>query len=502
MDSPNPDPGEEFQHTNTQLFNELDEANRFKDATEMVAPYNAPPAGTAPTMDGFVTDYINFFTVELGGSPLRRVQADHDGLHPRAGTRDQRVGPGLRGVRPLVQRGPLADHGQPVLLDGGDLIGFRGEPADEQLHAPQQGRDIFDRLERNGKTWKVYVLEPDPISFTGVIHMARLRERFDTNFVPFAEFERDAAAGTLPDFPSSSPISWPATATTTPLSAGPCSRASRSPSIHPHRSWPVRRSWAGFTTPSDAASTTGRTSSTRCSSLASTNPVAPTTTSPRSRSRPRTSTNRGNSGSPSIARATGSRPSSSRPGCPRGPSSPTSTGTPPCWPRSARCGIWVSRSRPATPGPDLRDSSASTPRAPETWPDIDPLPVPRFQAEQVSSLRAVGTLGHHVCHGLYEHRGDDAASRTLRPPIPRSRRRWLSTSPSTSGPGCSRGLCHAPQLTERAVRIYQPVAAMIEPLSLCRSSTLVGGIAVVSTAPLAAPSSPHRQTSRRSPWPD
>jgi len=44
------------------------------------------------------------------------------------------------------------------------------------------------------------VLEPDPISFTGVIHMARLRERFETNFVPFAEFERDAAAGNLPDF--------------------------------------------------------------------------------------------------------------------------------------------------------------------------------------------------------------------------------------------------------------------------------------------------------------
>src|ERR1700723_796522 len=42
MDSPNPDPGEEFQHTNTQLFNVLDERNRFKDADEMVAPFNAP----------------------------------------------------------------------------------------------------------------------------------------------------------------------------------------------------------------------------------------------------------------------------------------------------------------------------------------------------------------------------------------------------------------------------------------------------------------------------
>ena len=69
MDSPNPDAGEEYQHTNTQLFNVLDEVNRFKDATEMVAPFNVPADGRSPTMDGFVTDYINFFTVEMGRQP-------------------------------------------------------------------------------------------------------------------------------------------------------------------------------------------------------------------------------------------------------------------------------------------------------------------------------------------------------------------------------------------------------------------------------------------------
>jgi len=59
---------------------------------------------------------------------------------------------------------------------------------------------IFDRLEAHGKTWKVYVMEPMVLSFTGMIHMPRLKDRIATNFVPFAEFERDAAAGTLPDF--------------------------------------------------------------------------------------------------------------------------------------------------------------------------------------------------------------------------------------------------------------------------------------------------------------
>lgn len=59
---------------------------------------------------------------------------------------------------------------------------------------------IFERLEAHGRTWKVYVMEPMPVSFTGVIHFPRLRDRLASHFVPFAEFEEDAAAGTLPDF--------------------------------------------------------------------------------------------------------------------------------------------------------------------------------------------------------------------------------------------------------------------------------------------------------------
>ena len=39
-----------------------------------------------------------------------------------------------------------------------------------------------------------------PLSFAGIIHYSRLKDRLATHFVPFAEFEKDAAAGTLPDF--------------------------------------------------------------------------------------------------------------------------------------------------------------------------------------------------------------------------------------------------------------------------------------------------------------
>ena len=69
MDSPNPDSGEEYSHTNTQLFNIFDEHNRFKIGEGVTAPWNAPPPGATPTMDGFVTDYISTFTGEMGRQP-------------------------------------------------------------------------------------------------------------------------------------------------------------------------------------------------------------------------------------------------------------------------------------------------------------------------------------------------------------------------------------------------------------------------------------------------
>ena len=69
MDAPNPDSGEEYFHTNTQLYNTLDEHNRFKIGEAVKAPWNAPPPGTEPTMDGFVTDYISTFTGEVGRQP-------------------------------------------------------------------------------------------------------------------------------------------------------------------------------------------------------------------------------------------------------------------------------------------------------------------------------------------------------------------------------------------------------------------------------------------------
>ena len=201
MDSPNPDSGEEYPHTNTQLYNILNEHNRFKLADDMTAPYNAPEPGQTPTMDGFVTDYISTLTAELGRQPTYDEYSQM-----MTGFTPEQI-PVLNG---LARSFGVFDHwfcevpSQTFMnrsfwtaaTSSGMVV---NKPVKKWI-SNNDAETIFNRLEQHGKTWKVYVGEPDRFSATGLIHYPRLKDRFGTNFVPFAEFETDAANGDLPDF--------------------------------------------------------------------------------------------------------------------------------------------------------------------------------------------------------------------------------------------------------------------------------------------------------------
>ena len=74
------------------------------------------------------------------------------------------------------------------------LVGLgREQPGEEVVHARTTRRRSSSGSRQHGKTWKVYVLEPMPLSFAGVIHYSTVEGRLATHFVPFAEFEKDAA---------------------------------------------------------------------------------------------------------------------------------------------------------------------------------------------------------------------------------------------------------------------------------------------------------------------
>jgi phospholipase C len=201
MDAPNPDSGEEWYHTNTQLFNVMDEHNRFKTGEAVTDPWNAPPAGATPSMDGFVTDYISTFTGEMGRQPTYEEYSQI-----MTGYTPEQV-PVLNGI---AREFGVFDHwfsevpSQTFMnrsfWTAATSSGLVVNAPATKWFSKNGAETIFERLEQHGKTWKIYAMEPMPISFHGIIHYSRLKNRLATNVVPFAEFEKDAAAGTLPDF--------------------------------------------------------------------------------------------------------------------------------------------------------------------------------------------------------------------------------------------------------------------------------------------------------------
>ncbi len=201
MDAPNPDSGEEYFHTNVQLFNLLDEHNRFKVGDQVTAPWNAPEPGAVPSMDGFVTDYISCFTGEVGRQPTYEEYAKI-----MTGYTPEQV-PVLNGIA----RGfGVFDHWfcevpSQTLMNrsfwtAGTSSGFVINSPASKFMQHNTAETLFQRLEAHGRTWKIYVQEPSPISGTALIHMSQMKDRLATNIVPFSEFEKDASNGTLPDF--------------------------------------------------------------------------------------------------------------------------------------------------------------------------------------------------------------------------------------------------------------------------------------------------------------
>ncbi|HEX5856541.1 MAG TPA: alkaline phosphatase family protein [Microbacterium sp.] len=207
MGMPNPDPGEEFPHVNTQLFGTVDPAANAELWVEaMAAPYNAPPAGASATMDGFLRDYyIN-------------IERTRKGKVPEAAEADQIMGgfsPDMLPVLSTLAREfavfdawfaavpsqtycnrsffhASTSHGHVTNKHGGGYTKWL-----DATPAPT----IFNRLQDAGLSWKVYYDEQQLVSLTGVIHAPVLEEHWRTEHFGFmSEFYEDAKNGTLPAY--------------------------------------------------------------------------------------------------------------------------------------------------------------------------------------------------------------------------------------------------------------------------------------------------------------
>lgn len=203
MDTPNPDPGEEYQHLNTQLFGIIDPiVNRGVTADNMKPPYNAPDdPGRTPTMDGFVTDYISAFTAETLRQPTYDEYAQiMTGYTPAQMPVLSTLARGFTTFDHWFCEVPSQTFTNRSFFHAGTASGYvvNMSPIDSfPMH--NTAETIFNRLDACGLTWRVYCHPPAPLPFTWIIHAPRLWDRFE-HFHSIDQFYADAAAGTLPNY--------------------------------------------------------------------------------------------------------------------------------------------------------------------------------------------------------------------------------------------------------------------------------------------------------------
>jgi phospholipase C len=198
MNTPHPDPGEEYPHQNTDLFGILNPENRFKPLAKMVAPYNAPDdPRQQPTMDGFVMDYISAFTAEMGRQPTYDEYSQiMMGYTPEQMPVLSALARGFATFDHWFCEVPSQTFTNRSFFHAATASGYviNFPPADA-FHVHNTAETLFERLEAKGLTWRVYCDAPSPLSFTGIIHASRLRSRFATNFSTVDDFLEDARNG-------------------------------------------------------------------------------------------------------------------------------------------------------------------------------------------------------------------------------------------------------------------------------------------------------------------
>ncbi len=203
MNTPNPDPGEEYPHVNTQLFGTLDPANRDVPAARMTPPYNAPADSRQPaTMDGFVADYISAFAAEMGRQPSYEEYAQiMTGYTPQQMEVTSALARGFATFDHWFCEVPSQTFANRSFFHAASSSGYVDNltPADAfPLH--NDAETIFERLEGHGLSWRVYCDPPSHVSLTGIIHAPRLWRFFPTKFVTTDRFLEDAASGNLPTY--------------------------------------------------------------------------------------------------------------------------------------------------------------------------------------------------------------------------------------------------------------------------------------------------------------
>ncbi len=205
MGQPDPDPGEFYSHVNTQLYGIVAPAANEDIAHNGVsAPFNAPPPGAKPTMEGFLHDYVINFRAVRGREPT----PDEYRVVMGGFSRDM-----LPVMSTLATDFGVYDHwfsGVPsqtfcnrsffhASTSHGFVTNAQGGGYRKWLDAEPEPT-IFNRLEDGGVAWRVYYDEEQLVSLTGVLHAPVLEKYWKSNFRVMGQFFDDVRNGNLPAY--------------------------------------------------------------------------------------------------------------------------------------------------------------------------------------------------------------------------------------------------------------------------------------------------------------
>lgn len=207
MARPDPDPGEEYPHVNTQLYGTVDPpGNATSPVGEMQAPFNAPPAGTPATMSGFLQDYWNNLARLRHGKEPTLEEASHimGSFTPEQLPVLSTLARNFAVFDAWFAAVPSQTYCNRSFFHASTSHGFvtnkHGGGYDKWLDAPETPT-IFNRLEDAGLSWKIYFDEMQLVSLTGMLHAPVLEKYWRTGrFGHMSEFYDDAAKGKLPAY--------------------------------------------------------------------------------------------------------------------------------------------------------------------------------------------------------------------------------------------------------------------------------------------------------------
>ncbi|UOQ57703.1 hypothetical protein MUN78_02325 [Leucobacter allii] len=205
MGRPDPDPGEEYPHVNTQVFGRIDSHNRGKDVGELTEPYHAPERGTPADMSGFVLDYEADFVHRKRRAPMTHEREQIMGsfspeMLPVLSTLAREFGVFDHWFCAVPSQTfcnrsffhASTSHGFVTNKHGGGYLKWLGAA---------ETPTVFNRLEEAGLSWRIYFDELQLISFTGVLHAPVLREFWKTDrFATMTQFYEDVERGALPEY--------------------------------------------------------------------------------------------------------------------------------------------------------------------------------------------------------------------------------------------------------------------------------------------------------------